>query len=290
MKRIVLLVSIILTATATLSAQKVVRLGVDIQNGKVTISQPKSTLAIELCTEERTFTPGVYARYAQKLLGVRASLAQRTESVIVSASVSLMNERPASVKQQFDNPSVDETTLPANRIDSRAQSVEEQAQATANRIFSLRKTRLDLISGEVGENVFGAGMQAALAEIDRIENEYLEMFYGTTTVTNSCKKFMITPVEGTFDYPLCRYRNDAGIVGVGDLNGELVVLHIEPDTTADLSALPLPDKKSKHGVEHLVVTPSLCTLFSGTRALVGIELPLYQFGKRVKLDIPEESM
>jgi hypothetical protein len=38
------------------------------------------------------------------------------------------------------------------------QTTEEQAAATAEMIFSLRKHRLDLITGEAGENVFGGGL------------------------------------------------------------------------------------------------------------------------------------
>ena len=63
------------------------------------------------------------------------------------------------------------------------------ARNAAAAIFSLRKHRLDLISGEAGENVFGAGLPVALERLDRLEQEYLELFLGRRVVTTETRRF-----------------------------------------------------------------------------------------------------
>ncbi len=279
---------LVLAGTMSLSAQEVVQTGAFYDGTSVVISNPESSVAVELTVEHRDFTPGVYARYAQRLLGVRASLAQRTETRIISASIELVESPATFVEERFDqmSASVEALPLPSNRMDARALSLEEQAAQTAARIFALRKTRVDLISGELGENVFGGGLHAALSEIDRLEAEYLEMFYGITEVNDVTRRFVITPDASLESHLLCRYREDEGIVGMADLSGEMVVLHIEPQTDVDLGSLPLATEKSKVRLDYLVITPSKCSLSCGTRTLAEITLPLAQYGKRIEIAPP----
>ena len=74
------------------SAQQVVkkRIGAYKESGNVVVAEATSTLAVDVVVEHEVFTPGVYARYAQKLLGTRASLVEREEYRVVSADVALI--------------------------------------------------------------------------------------------------------------------------------------------------------------------------------------------------------
>ena len=56
-----------------------------------------------------------------------------------------------------------------DRMSATAVSEEEAAANAAQAIFSIRKHRMDLITGEAGENVFGAGLKDALAALDAAE-------------------------------------------------------------------------------------------------------------------------
>ena len=174
-------------------------------------------------------------------------------------------------------------SLPSNRLNNTALSLEQQAAATADLIFSLRKHRMDLITGETGENVFGAGLRSALDEIARLEGEYLAMFYGTTDVSERTERFCVVPSRDKTDYLLCRYRAGEGVVSVADLAGEAVLLHIVPAEAVDIAGLPVADPKAKVKAEYVVANNSLCTLLCGTRELAKIALPIYQYGKRVYL-------
>lgn len=284
MKRIVILV-LALCGTVSLSAQTLARAGV-CEGGDIKIfaGNPKSTIAVELHVEEQQFTPGVYARYAQKYLGVRASLAERTETRIVSASITSVDTAPTSITaEQPAGKSAESMALPSNRMNNTALSLEQQAAATADMIFSLRKHRIDLITGETGENVFGAGLRSALDEIARLENEYLAMFYGTSVETERTERFAVVPSQEKTDYLLCRYRAGEGVVSVADLAGEAVLLHIVPAEAVDIAGLPIADAKAKVKSEYVVANQAQCTLLCGTNELAKITLPVFQYGKTVYL-------
>ncbi len=277
-----------LCGVASASAQTIARTGVYYAaDGAAVVNVPQSTVAVELRIAERSFTPGVYARYAQKYLGVRASLTSHVETSILSASVALADSAPVSVcVPQTDDAAVESSPLPSNRMNGRAVSPEEQASATADMIFSLRKHRMDLITGESGENVFGAGLSSALDEIARLEREYLEMFYGSTVVGERTERFFVVPSRGENNYILCRYRDGAGVLPLSDLSGEAVMLHIEPSAKPDTEGLPIADAKDKNKVEYVVANVAKCTLLCGTRELAEISLPIYQYGERVSLAVP----
>ncbi|HAY31196.1 DUF4831 family protein, partial [Alistipes sp.] len=68
--------------------------------------------------------------------------------------------------------------VPIDKQSTVEKSAESMAADAANMIFSLRRHRLDLVTGEAGENVFGGGLKAALDEISRLEQEYLALFLG----------------------------------------------------------------------------------------------------------------
>lgn len=279
----------VLCGVASASSQNIARTGVYCAaDGETVVGVPKSTVEVELRIAERSFTPGVYARYAQKYLGVRAPLTSHVETSILSASVALADSAPVRVcvPQPNDDAAVETSPLPSNRMNGRAVSPEEQASATADMIFSLRKHRMDLITGESGENVFGAGLSSALDEIARLEKEYLEMFYGSTVVDERTVRFLVVPSRGERNYILCRYRDGAGVLPLSDLSGEAVMLHIEPSAEPNTDGLPIADAKDKNKVEYVVANVAKCTLLCGTRELAEISLPIYQYGERVSLAAP----
>ena len=65
-----------LVCVTSLSAQGVVLSGLYTKNGEVVYSDPQSSVAVSVVVKTVHFEPGEFARYAQKMLGVRASLAE----------------------------------------------------------------------------------------------------------------------------------------------------------------------------------------------------------------------
>ncbi len=279
MKRLLIL-AIISCMSIVAMAQSIQRVGVYKDNGTLHFSQPQSSVTVVLRVEKRNFTPGELARYAQKYLGVRASLASRTECELLSATI-LSGSHPEQAITSHDGSAV-AMSLPSYRTDGRVMTQEQQAAAAAEMIFSLRRHRMELITGDAGEYVFGAGLKSALDEIARLESELLSLFYGSESVEHSEHRFVVTPTADNRDYVLCRYRDDAGVVALSDLAGEAVMLHFEP-SQPDVSYIPLADEKAK--VRHTYAVPAACqtVLLCGVREIAAAELDIYQFGSQIEI-------
>lgn len=105
-----------------------------------------------------------------------------------------------------------------DRLSLVEKSPEAMAQDAANAIFSLRRHRIDLVTGEAGENVFGAGLKAALEEIDRLEQEYLSLFLGKQFRQRIVREFSVVPSKDEPTTVVCRFSNTAGLLPADDLS------------------------------------------------------------------------
>ena len=59
--------------------------------GGLTVAQPRTILAVDVTVEHDVTLSGPYARYAQKYLGVRAPLADKTTWNITGAQIALLD-------------------------------------------------------------------------------------------------------------------------------------------------------------------------------------------------------
>ena len=213
MKRQLFLMAIMAICSATtLMAQGIVRTGIYMQDGTMHFVHPTTDLHVKLTVEHSQFVLGEYARYAQSMLGVRASLAARSSAKITEVSIEQGKAMAVVPCADSDEGASVAKELPTYRLDNRSMTVEQQAQAAADMIFALRRHRKELITGEAGENVFGAGLAAALEKIAAIEKQILDMFYGTTTTAIQEYRYTITPTAEQTSYTVCRYREDEGVV------------------------------------------------------------------------------
>ena len=90
-----------------------------------------------------------------------------------------------------DNPGDWRLPLPSQCRDTQTPGTEQQAAAAADMIFSLRRSRKELITGDAGENVFGGGLKDALEALDAKEQAYLELFLGKKVVTTYTHRVVI---------------------------------------------------------------------------------------------------
>lgn len=281
MKKILAFI-VTLTLATTLSAQSLVRTGFYMENGNPVISNPQNSVTVSITVEKRSFIPGQFARYAQKMLGVRASLAERTETSIVAAELSV--QIPSGELVKVEPQTVEGIELPPFRFDNRAMSAEQQAQAAADMIFSLRRQRKELISGDAGENVFGAGLKAALEYIEKTEKQCLDMFYGTNVRSVEQYRYTITPTASEKNYIVCRYREGVGILPLSDFSGDPIMVIITP-TDGDTSSLPFATEKDKVRTEFLVAATCDIELLCGTDSLATLQMEMFQYGKKVVLSV-----
>ncbi len=264
----------------------------------IRISQPRTILAVDVTVEcDRTLT-GPYARYAQKFLGVRASLADKTTWSITGARIALLDgatyldagaPAPGTTRTQSYAASDGEfARLQPDKTDLTTLSLEDAARVAAERIFSLRRHRLELITGEAGENVFGGGLAAALAEIDRMEQSYLELFLGKHVVSTSTHRYVVYPQADKKQYIVCRFSPAAGLLPDSDLSGDIVLLQIEPSGAPVAAGLEAGPKES-NVVTCRVADPSTCTVLSGGHEYARAVLPVFEFGRTINVSLPRRK-
>ena len=143
--------------------------GADETSGGIVVSQPRTVLAVDVTAERDVTLSGPYARYAQKFLGVRAPLTDKISWAVTGASVALLDPKacldapaPAQPSRTVMSHATSEdefSRLQADKNDMTVLALEDAAREAANTIFSLRRHRIELITGEAGENVFGEGLK-----------------------------------------------------------------------------------------------------------------------------------
>lgn len=297
MKRLLLWVVMLFSAT-TLTAQNnpyIALVGVVDTADGIALSAPTTTLTVDIEAEcERTIC-GPYARYAQKLLGVRAPLTDKTEWRVKRAAIGLA-DASSFVQQPFEpSPTTtisyadakeDFALIQPDKSSTSATTLEDAALMAANTIFSLRRHRTELITGEAGENVFGEGLKSALEEIARQEQALLELFLGKRTVSREVRRYHLSPVSAKQQYVVCRLSAVDGLVPSSDLTGDMVVLQITPSETVE-SPVPEAGVKETATVSALVANRAACSIQVRGEELTREVLPLFQFGRMVQLAQPK---
>lgn len=295
MKQIVFALCAVLTAVSV-SAQSdhIIQTGKYVDaDGVMRFVEPKSTIVVDITVEKHEVIVGPYARYAQKYLGVRAPLTEKVSCRISSASVALADKDMLFAKGEVAAPTLqvvphtgDErgfARLLPNRTDSRALTADEAAAEAAAAIFSLRKNRQELITAQLGENVFGGGLESALREIDKYENAYLELFFGREIVSTKSERFTLMPSGDKFNYVLCRFNEKEGLVPATDLSGEIVMLQIEPSGDTSLKYVTEAGEKDKIQVDCRVADFATCVVSCGTEPIAKRVLPLFEYGRSFKV-------
>lgn len=248
----------------------------------------QTTIQVTLKVRQEQVIMGPYSRYAKQYLGINAPLNNKTIYSIVGASISGDNLAKCDKSNRLVNGNKIVNT-PKQRIDFIDVSINpittgittrsdaDLAKSAAETIFTLRKRRFDLVTGESSD--LGAGLGAAVKEMKRLEKEYLSLFTGSTSVDYTTYVFNVTPTTGKDKYIICRVSDNKGVVPDTDVTGDPVLL-----TVKSMNSLPpsTPSKGKKDAsAAPQVLQPEMveCTLFVGTDKLMSETLPMYQYGK-----------
>lgn len=279
----------------TVSAQNftAAKVGIVEENGVTTLSYPQTTITVNMVIEKQTTVAGPYARFAQKYLGTRAPLTDKVSYAIAESVISATDTAPATDAPEFKEGNEvvslrgsDEEfpkVLP-DRTSSTEISLETAANEAAKTIYQLRKARIDLVLGNVGENVYGAGLEAALTEIDRLEQEYLELFLGKQVVTRTVKTISIVPETAKTKYIICRFNEQTGIEAASNLSAQPIVLEFVPSGKIPTNDLTLKSERdTRYAVPFRIADNVVCRLSDSRGTLVEVELPIFQYGKVVEI-------
>lgn len=288
MKKIftILLAAVFVSLALDASAQQVVkqRIGTYKESGNVVVSEATTTLVVDLTVECEEFEAGVYARYAQKYFGKRASLVSRMSYALVGGDVAVLDApsyyaAPANIVTESVVTAGDKVMVDRLAADELTQ--EEAAKRAAERIFELRAARQDILLGEYGDGVYGAGLEAALREIERLESEYLKLFYGIRTVTTTTHRYTMPVSADMPNNVIARFNSEEGLLAKDNVAGDIVMVSVTP------SEMSYPASNPKGTVAYRYANNATVVVSYAQEVLARRVLPIFEFGETVYFVMPK---
>lgn len=157
-------------------------------------------------------------------------------------------------------------------------SLEQKAAEAAQMIVRLREQRLQIVTGDTDATYSGEAMGAAVAELTRLEDEYLSLFTGYSDFQTKSMSFDVVPVADRESqmYMAFRISDTVGPVPADNLSGRPVVLEIVPQEMSVPQEIPVALKTQV--VRYLI--PAVCTVKvkDGSDLLIQTRVPVYQLG------------
>ena len=297
MKRIFTILALSLLAISSASAQSDIWKAVvgpyTNANGEIAISDPHTVISVDYTLEKEQTIVGPYARYAMKLLGVRPSLVEKTIFSVkdVKLSVACGNALKAETQSQENQTSVasylgseDEfAKISQDLMSASTISPDEAAAQAAQAIFSIRKSRNDLITGEAGENVFGAGLKDALEALDAREQALMELFFGKKVITTSTHRILCPIEEGVMEYPIAKFSSSKGVMHTSASEGDVVKLTLANAKSPKLSNIPEADPRDKTTLQVRLAAQTDCAIMVGDKQQCFVSLPVFELGRTVNI-------
>lgn len=292
MKRFFSLLTLAVLSIATLSAQNNTHCAVvgpyyD-STGKLAINDPQTTLQVQLTVDMEKTIVGPYAKYAQKYLGVRPALVERTSYSVTKAVVCLAPETPAALPADGSSSTAESylgsesefAKISPDRLSANIVSVDDAAQQAAQMIFAIRKHRMELITGEAGENVFGGGLKDALETLEKKEQELLELFLGKKIYTTSTHTYTIPVASGVTEYIVARYGDKSGLKPATATDGEIIKLTLTASNASPkFTSIQEVDPTNKAAMAVRIANMATCSVITGDKVIGSATLPVYELGR-----------
>ena len=292
MKRILSLLAFAMLSIASVSAQDNTYCAVAgpyyDASGKLVISDPRTTLQVQLTVTKEQTIVGPYAKYAQKYLGVRPALVERTSYNVTNAVICLAPELatalPAdgssSEAETYLGSQTDFAKISPDRLSASLVSIDDAAQQAAQMIFSIRKHRMDLITGEAGENVFGGGLKDALETLDNKEQELLELFLGKKISTTSTQTYTVPLANGVTEYIVAKFASNAGLKPATAPDGEIIKLTVTASNASPkFNCIQEVDAANKAAMAVRIANMATCSIAAGNKIVGNATLPVYELGR-----------
>ena len=293
MKRILSVLALAIMACSAASAQNNIYRAVvgpyQAADGNIVVADPSTTIVVDLTIEKEQTIVGPYARYAQKYLDVRGSLVDKTTYAVKDADLSVMacdgmiksgETAPATVSvESYMNPVAEFPKVLPNRLSMSPTTIEDAASQAAQAIFTLRKKRMELITGDAGENVFGGGLQDALKALEAQEQAYLELFLGKKVTTVYTERFIV-PMTGAESYTIAKLSSSAGLESATAANGTEIKLTVKGSgVTPKLNSIPEIDPKDKTAIMVRLADNATCAVSVGDKMVGSAILPVFELGR-----------
>lgn len=156
--------------------------------------------------------------------------------------------------------------------------LEARAQEAAEMIFSLRKKKVQIVTGDTDATFSGEALPAAIAEIDKLEKEYLSLFMGYSDTSTQKMNFDVipTPENKKQMYVAFRLSESEGLVSAENVSGKPYIIELQPQSMD----IPTGDQAKAKGTTAMYRVPNICALrlTDGVRTIFQSRIPVYQLG------------
>ena len=161
-------------------------------------------------------------------------------------------------------------------------STVKMAELAANQLFAIREARFNLLTQETEHTPSdGRSYEIVLSELNRMEEQYLELFQGKKEVRTSSTRFICIPDKETSEI-LFRFSSKIGILDKDNLGGEPIYIAYKKLSAA--TDLLRSDKSMKaKGLYYRVPSQARIELSDGQKILFSDVYTLNQFGKVLTL-------
>ena len=310
---------LILLSTATLRAQtKVTAFQPGQKADGVTYCLPRTLVRAQLQAIKTVYTPGEFARYAERYLHVQnVSTQEETRYEIVKASLStvgipdttkiytvklkdktlapMMQLTETGIVQSINinensiaEPQAVRTTSTHHQLNSRQYFTEEMLSATssarmaelvAQEIYDIRESKNEIMRGQVDTMPKdGASLQIVLDRLNQQEEALTQCFVGYVDTTYVSQSYEFNPQGDTDQALLFRFSKKLGFVDADDLAGAPYYLSIKAQHTAPQRNEKEMEKLKIEGIVYNLPSTAQIALSDGNRTIISQKLPIAQFG------------
>lgn len=256
----------------------------DAANGGVIYALPKTVVQIKLTAQVVVSSVGPYYQYSTRFLNLTDVVTENsTKWELTSADITTVGHVDFSRRYKISasansalpaisltpdgiisaintyvsaHAAPDETKTPEIKYATFAEvplsqsvlartSKAAMAEECAQTIYSLRAARVGIITGQAENRLADAGsMSQALANIDKLERQHVELFAGRRDTITVTKIIEVVPdYNGANNIVPARFSESSGFVDALDLSGKPIYVDLEFDDSAKVNEYAATSKQ-----------------------------------------------
>jgi len=223
--------------------------------------------------------PGNYLFYTQN--PVKPDLPDFTD---LSVKRNFEAEKDIEVSLVMPDSSLSPRTVTRTRL--KEKTLEQKAEEAANFLIKLKKRRFKMVSGQPDSMPAGEAMKSSIQELEKIEQNYLELFIGKRTTYRHERVYHFTPSAGkkTDRAILFRLSETEGFLDTGEAGGVPVLLDLAGNNkTRGLEQTGSPFSTTPNTLLYRVPDQVGIKLIWGETVLADALVPVFQSGALVRI-------
>ncbi|MBI9052508.1 MAG: DUF4831 family protein [Bacteroidales bacterium] len=172
--------------------------------------------------------------------------------------------------------------VPVVKTQSVHKTFDQKAEEAASFIFMIREKRFELLSGMADYYPDGKALEVALGELNRLENEYLDLFIGKRYTSKYSASFDFTPELIDLNQPniLFRFSEEKGVLPANDLSGRPIVIELEKVNEQNiLSKIDLSNTLNFNNLFYRLPVLTHINVKDGNIQIAGRKVNICQYGE-----------